>query len=540
MLSWLIAALPVVAAGYWVSFAARLPESVADRVALGEVTTRWDFANWADVTSEPRHVMARLMHLAALHVPNATVQSVVWVNVVLVLLLLAALCDVLRRSLPSTRAVGPLAFFLFGLLVASPAFGSNWLHGERVGLLAVPMLFVTAVGWLQGRGRFAGRAILAFLIAGLAPWFHLHGVIVATALIPVMLAAATAAGSQRRMVWLGVLLLLGDVAAFFSMRSAGSLSVAGADWFGALASQPGQTALTLLEATGKAWLDLWPSTSLDERVLGGASWLLPLLLLGLGNRSPQARAAAAPWWSCILFGLLLLVVNAVRYELNPPAGTLREAMFGAFLLPIGLIGLLAARFGTALLAIGAGAMAVLAVQDWYQGIDALRVAHMRTQQVEAAMLAPTASDEIAALPVRTADELALLVERKWVPAIAKLTEADVLQQFAASASDGLGRVTGGADQTIHGIVRSSLRHPTAQWIAIVAKVGDAEPRIVAHAAPGFGNASRDVQWQIQLGEALAEGTRVRAVGLLVDDRKFVPLGAAFVVQSGKLVAVSGE
>ena len=542
MLSWLIAALPVAAAGYWASFSARLPEDVTERIALGEVTPRWEYAAWTDVAAEPMHAMARLLHLTALQVPNATIQSVVWVNILMLLLILVALGDVLRRSFPTTAAASPLAFLVFGLLAASPAFGRDWLHGERVGLLAVPMLFVTALSWLQAAKGFAWRATLVILVGGVAPWFHLHGVLVATALLPAMFAAAIRAGSQRRMAWLGTMLLVGDLAAFFSMRSAGGLSVAGVDYYATIAGDPGKACLELLAATGGAWLDLWPDTTLDERVLGGASWLLPLLLLKLGNRSPEARQAAAPWWGCIVFGLLVVVLNGVRYDLNPPAGALREAMYGAFLLPIGLIGLLAARFGKVILALGAGAIAVLAVQDWYRGIEQLRLAHMRNQQVAAAMLVPLdgSSPATAALPVRSTAELALLVDRKWVPSMTRCTDAAVVAQFAQPGVPNLGSVLGGGAQEVRGTLRSSLRGATVQWLAIVAKVGAAEPRIVARVMPTFVGTGRNVNWRAQLIEPLADGAQVRAIALLVDSAKLVPMGGAWTMSAGKLVAAGPQ
>lgn len=538
MISWLLAALPMVAAGYWASFAARMPEAVADRMALGEVTPRWDFANWTETASEPMHVMARAVHLGALQVPSATLQSVVWVNLLLVLLTIAALCDVMRRAFPTTKGWGPVAFAVFGLLVASPAFGSNWLHGERLGLLFVPMLLVTALGWLHANGRFAGRAILAFVVAAIAPWFHIHGVVVATALIPAMFSAANSAGSQRRMVWLGVLLVLGDIAAVFSLRSAGGLSVAGVDWLAAWTSEPVATVLALFAATGRAWLDLLPSTSIDDQVVGGACWLLPILLLCCGNRSTEARAAAAPWWSCVVFGLLVVVINGVRYEFLPPVGTMREVTFGAFLLPIGLVGLLAARFGTTILSLSVGAFVVLAVQDWHAGLEGLRVAHMRTQQVEAAMIVPAVAGA-AASPVRGDAEWQLLLERKWAPDVQRLSESDVLLQIPASSTDARGRITGGDTRTVHGVLRSSLRHATAQWIALVAKVGEDAPRIIGYSKPQFDGQGRSVEWRMELSEALPEGAQVRALGLLVEERKFVQLGASYVLQAGKLVAAGG-
>lgn len=538
---WWVAALPIAAAGFWASHAARMPEAHADREAMLEVTPRWEFSQWADVTAEPMHVFARATHLGALHIPGATISSVAWVNVLFALLIVAGLCDVYRRSFPSMRGSVPLAFGVFGLLVATPALGCNWLHGERLGLFAVPMLFVTALAWLQGEKRFSARAILAVLIAGIAPWFHFHGVIVATAMIPALLGAGLRVGSKRRMAWLGALLLAGDIAAYFSMRTAPGFAVAGADWVGALSAEPLETVMTLVRATGGAWLDLWPNCALDEEVFGIASWVMPIALLMLGNRSKEARVAAAPWWSCWMFGLLLMLAAAVRHELEPPVGTLREATLGSFLLPIGMVGVFAARFGTSFLAIAVGAFLVLSVQDWRQGIEELRVAVMRTQQVESELVKPEAAAVGGrTLPVASAHALKVLQERGWVPATNVMSNSDIAEALTLTSPPDTGRILGGTARVVNGTVRSSLRLSTPQWIGVIALDGAAKPNLLGQAVPQFEGRGRNVSWRVELQEPLAEGTRVRAVGLLVQEHALVPLGPAFVVKNGQLVLASGS
>lgn len=534
---WLIAALPIAAACYWASFAARMPEALANRIALGEVTPRWEMGDWANVVSEPMHVLARLVHLVALQIPGATIASVVWVNLVLALLLVVLLVDVLRRAFPMTGSVGPLAFVVFGLLVASPSFGTNWLHGQRVGIFAVPVLFVLALTWLQTAKT--ARIVMAFVLAGLAPWFHVHGAVVATALIPAALCATTAAGSQRRMIWIGVLLLLGDAGAILTMQPNGGLAATGVDWLGSLTSDPSATVMALMTATGNLWLDLLPGTDADALALGSVSWLLPVALVRLGNRSPEARAAAAPWWSCLLFGLLVVVVNAIRYELDPPAGTLREAMFGAFLLPIGLIGVLAARFGPGVLTLAAGAVVVLAVQDWRHGIEDLRVAFLRAEQVEASTIIPESARVGAPLPTRTAEQFATLVKNGWVPDVTPVKDEDVFAQFEEYPIPGLGSLIGGKGTSITGSLRSSLRVPGVQWIAIVGRVADEPLRIVGHMWPRYVNRDRDVQWEIVPSAALPRGMHVRAVALLVRERKLVAIGQEFMMFDGALMPANG-
>ena len=297
LVAWLVAVVPLVAAAWWASFAAGLPEPWLERTALGEITAVWSFDEWAEVTAQPMHVVPRVVQLAALHVPGATLGSVVWLNALLAIVLVAALAGLCRRAFPETAAGLPIVVLVCGLLVATPALGANWLHVERHGLFLVPAMFVAALYWLHGTRFFAGRCLLALAIAGLAPFCHAHGAVVFLALVPAMLGAARRAGSTRGVAWVGALLVVGNVAAVKSYYGAAGVGVGGADWFGALLEEPTRTLRTLLGATGAAWLDPLPGTDLDDVALGAFSWLLPVAAWWLGDRSPAARAAAAPCWA---------------------------------------------------------------------------------------------------------------------------------------------------------------------------------------------------------------------------------------------------
>lgn len=553
MLSWLLAALPIAAAGYWASFAARLPEPLVDRVALGEVTPRWDLANWADATLEPLHVLARGLHLLALQIPGATMQSVVWGNVLIALLILIGLCGLVRRAFASAAGRGPLVFGVFGVLVCCPAFGCNWLYGERVGILAVPLLLVYSLGRLQGLSRFNLRALFVCCIAAAAPLFHWHGIVVATALMPAMFGAATVAGSGRRMLWLGALFTIGCIAAVFSVSTVGSISVPGVDWWATVRSQPTEALLDLFVATSNAWVDLWPNTKSDDQVIGGLCWLLPFVLLFCGNRSAAARAVAAPFWSCVLFGLLVLVVNGVRYDFDPPVGSFRESTYGAFLLPVGLIGLMAARFGTMWLAIGGGAIVVLGSQDWHRGVEALRLSSMRVQHVEAGLMVPLSAGLTNSLPVKNEAEFSQLVERKWIPAIHRLSDDDLLPQFDAADFDRLGDMLGGCNEERGGVsrwgppiaaegrIRSSLRGVTAQCVAVLCKQTPlSNPIVIGYAWPKFDGVGRDVSWTVEFVKTLTQKAQVRAVGLDVTKNAFRAMGPSFVMKQGQGLVRSGE
>lgn len=534
---WLIALLPIVAAGFWASFASALPQHWQHREALGDVSMVRDWHRVATFVDEPFHVVARALHLALFEVPGATFASTVWINVLLALLLVAALTRVCRRAFSLGDEVAPWVFLFFGLLVTTPAFGGDWLHSERAALLLVPVLFVEALVWLQGERRFAGRATLVLLVAVVAPLCHTHGLIVTLALIPALLGAAARAHSERSMAWLGALLLVGTVAGVLSMRSCAHFGAVDADWLGALTSAPGRTLKELVIAFGGAWLDLIPDKQFDELLLGAVTVLLPLAVWLFGRRDETRRAA--PWWSCYLFGLLVVIVNALRYELEPPVGSLREATFGAFLLPIGVLGVLAARVSTAWLTVGAGAMAVLCVQDQVLGLEDLRLARMRDQRVEAAMRLPQFAGPLADnLPVLDLAEWQLLVERGDVDAPA-VVEGSAAEAFATAARQALGSFAGGSKSHVHGTVRSSLRLETAQWIAIVARI-DGEDAVVANVRPVFAGTGRDVPWNVALAEPLPDGAKVRAVAFLLPSGVFAAIGPTYVVRDGALAVDSGS
>jgi hypothetical protein len=539
---WLGALLPALAAWYWASFGARFPEPWLDRRALGEVTPRWDFADWADLQSEPAHVLARLLHLSALQVPGATMSSVVWVNALLAVVIVSAIATLMQRTFAIEGAGRQVNLAVAGLLVAAPAFGANWLYGERAGALLPPLLLLTAVSWLQGERWFRLRASGAILLAALAPFCHSNGAFLFLALLPALASAARRAGSARAPAWIVACLLIGNVAAATSLRNAGGIAVEGAHWADRLGAAPLATLAELLRVTGSACLDVLPRTTHDQLALGASCWLLPFVLLRLGDRSDPARAAAAPWWSCVWFGLALVVWNALRYELKPPVGTLREAMFGAFLLPIGVAGVLAARCGRIWLAVLGGAIAVLALQDWHNGIEALRLARMRAERTEAASMMPAAIAGPSArlLPVRGTAELQLLQQRGWVPTHDEGIAAVLATAMTAPPTPQYGSCAGGQAGEVVGTVRSSLRQDTVQWVVVMVTLGEGAPEPAGVVQPDYAGHGRNVTWSVKPSTPLTEGTHVRAIGLFARSKETAALGPAYVVRCGVLVAEPGS
>ncbi|MEC8253539.1 MAG: hypothetical protein VYA51_14080 [Planctomycetota bacterium] len=541
-----MAALPILAAGYWCSLSSDVPEGFANRAALGEVTPRWGFDQWTSTTDEPMHLLSRLVHLAALHVPGATVGSVIWINLVCLLVLVDAIASVARRSICGD---GPFdahaAFLLVGLWFASPSWGATWLHGERVGALLAAAMFAVALRALHGHGRLALRGAGVVLLAALAPFAHVHGALLGFALAPALLARVRASDSKRAVAWLGSLLVVANVTAAISLRSSPGLSVGEADWFGALGDAPGATLVALLRGVGAAWFDLLPSSTTDELVLGGGTLLLPLLLSRSHNRSQTTRSQCAPWWSCWAFGLLIVVLGTVRYDGAPAVGSLREATYGSCFVPIGALGVLAVHFGRATMIAAFGALLVTTAQDWHRGIETLRLANMRAQGI-AAEIALRDSVRGASLSkaVRSPAVWDRLQQRGWVPPLHEVTP-DPAAAFDGP-SDARGGIHGGGRHassdgvkreqfTIEGYVRSSLR-AAVQWVAVVAQAKAEPPRVVGYARPQFEGAGRDVRWKVRLSEPLVDGSTVRAVGYLVDHRAFVAMGPLFSLSDRRLVA----
>ena len=537
-LYWLVASAPLLAVIGWAAFAPDLPEPASTRQALGEMVTVWTFDEWLRDDGGPLHLAARALHLAALEVPGATARSVLWLNVVCALWLAAALAAVGRRSF-SEEVVGRGAalvwLFVFGLLVASPGHGGNWLHAERIGVLLAPALLVTGIGWLQVEGRFPLRAGGVVILAGLAPLCHANGIATALALVPALMARCRVTVSVRAVAWLGALLVVGNLASWFALRTASSFGAVDADLFAHISRAPREMVARILTETGAAWLDLVPTSTLDEHALGLLSWTLPLLLLlPIGRRDEEARLRSVPWWSCLVFGLAVTAVAAVRYELSPPVGTTREAVYGAFLLPLGTVGLFAVRFGAALLPFAAGALVVLGIADWHAGLEDLRRARVRAAVAAARLVA--APDGVRAV-YGDPSRLDALVARGIAARPARVEE----QRFAAAGAQRpeLGRVIRATPRDLRGEVVSSLRGATAAWLVAVVEAPGAAATIAATCWPDYAGAGRVVPWSLELPTPLAAGAQVQVAAWLPEEGAVAAIGPRYRVRGGALVVDDG-
>ncbi len=529
------ALLPVLAVGAWTSLASRLPESVATRRALGEVTMDWRLPAWSTFANEPAHPAPRLIELALLHLPFSAVQYVAIVNALFAACIVVALASLVRRAFACSGFGHSIALGVAGLLVCSPAFGADWLHGERVGVFLPPLLLLLGLNVLHGDRPTGWRGIAALLLAGLAPFCHGNGIFVFVGLLPSLVDAARRAGGTRTVAWATAALLVGNVAAAVSLLPAGTIALDGAGLLGRLFESPLAVLHRVAVATGAAFLDLLPGTEVDEALLGTAAWLSPLLLWRAGDRSDAARRAAAPWWGCLWFGLLVPAWLLERHGVCITNATLRELAFGTFLLPVGVAGVAAARFSGQVLPFAAGALAVLAIQDWQRGIEHLRVAAMQVRSAEAAVTWPDvhpAERPVSVLPVPAATWVDL-EQRGWVPA-QRTERAAPASLLTAEPAPRLGSCHGGETRTIRGVVRSSLFGDAVQCVLVLAVRPGAGPAVVGRTQPDYAGRGRDVPWLVALDEPLADGARVRAIGLR-PKAGAVALGPWFVVRGGALV-----
>ncbi len=533
---WLLAALPIAAALAYPIWAAGMPEPVLVRASLGAAAAQWSFDSWLEFGREPLHAAPRALLLGALHVPGATLQWAAAVTAVLAVLLAWSLSRLVVRTAGVASAGAALALGGAAVLCCSPAFGADWLSAERCGIVLPPLLLVSALLVLQGERWCFGRCLAAALLAAAAPFCHDLGVLVPVALLPAV-AEAARRGGHRPLPWIGAAFAIGATAAVYSLWAAGTHRAGGPGLLAMFAAGP-DGVLGVLAAIGGTWLDPLPGTWLDQWLLGAAT---VVLLAVLPFRAPPADPrTSAPWWSCACFGLLAVLWNAERHG-APAVWLQRELGYGAFLLPIGCVGLLAARCGTQVWAMGLGALAILGLQDWQRGVEALRAAHAEALRVEAALGLPAGDESIGSLATtRSAEEFAALVERGWVRRPAPDAFASAATVAMQPVDPAFGAVLDAGPTAMRGTVRSSLRWPSASAVLVAGASADGQTwTLLAAALPQFAGRGRDVVWDVSWPAAPAEGTRLQAFGLLAREGRLVRLGGGYVVKDGAVVPAAG-
>ena len=530
----LFALAPILAAGVWASLASKLPEPTADRQALGEVSMRFDWSEWNHFEGEPAHVVGRAVNTAMFEVPQVTFQIAALLNALLAAGVVVALAGLLRRTFALGVVGHAMALAVSGLLVCSPAFGADWLHVERTGLFLAPLLLLTGLLLLHCDGKLWWRSTLTLLFAAIAPFCHANGMFVFLALIPALLDASRRAGS-RAAAWIVVCLVFGNVAAALSLCTVGTIALGGTGLVARLFDAPLATLQQVLAVTGAPWLDVVRLTSVDDMAFGALAWLAPLVLWRIGDRSDAARRAAAPWWGCIWFGLLIPLWLLERHGAAVAPSTIRELGFGAFLLPVGLVGVVAARFGTIVLPVAAGAAFVLGIQDWHCGLEPLRVAVMRVQATETNVLLPEVHPKERPDPVLpiAAAEWARLEQAGRVPTMLPpraplriVTESPVVAR--------LGAMLEGDTKEARGVARSSVFGDPVQCVLVIEQKEGQDPVVLGRTRPTWHATERETTWTVVLERAPTEGAIVGAYGWRPRRDQTVALGPKFTMRDGRL------
>lgn len=508
-LVWLFACAPCAAAFAWTSLAARYPEEDAARRALSECTWRWDFASAMAVDGEPAHVLARLLHLSVLHLPGCTIRLAAFANALLAVLLVGAVVRLVRHAAP-TRGVGTACVVaVAGLLVCDPGFGANWLHGERLGRLLVPLLMVSAGPLLAIDSRSWWRTLLALACVVCAPFCAESGCIVFLALVPAL-------GAGRRPL-LVAMLLAGNVAAIAACNAVSPLFPGTGVSATILAGEPLRALADLLRVTGALWPDFLPRTDWDELGLGIVSWaVLPASFVCPAAGSACVRGA---FRACIAYGLLAVLWHLERHGL--PAGgealtdalARREALQGAgVLLVVGVVGTLAVLCGTTVWIVAGGIVVALAGQGWDRGLAVLRAARWHVDHVEARvrLQLPSEFGGLRAPRWMPCSDVVLkqLEDRGWVPRVA----GDWLQPLvlaASAAGDAAAGTFAGGDAThAYGSLVSHLFGAQSTSV-VIAALADGKIVGISAALPAAASLDGcDVPWTATSTSAFPDGASV--------------------------------
>jgi hypothetical protein len=239
----------------------------------------------------------------------------------------------------------------------------------------------------------------------------------------------------------------------------------------------------------------------------------------------------------VLFGLLVVAFAAVLLPADT-AGYARRALgYGAFLLPLGLCGVVASRCGREVWAIGLGAVVVLGLQDWWHGDQFLRHARVEAARVAAAVAVPdefAAGTRAALLPY--ADPA--VQQRHMATGIVPTPNAAFVEVAQTSsdqpANPAYGVVVGGSPIEAHGTVRQSLVGEPIGAVVVVAVDGTGRRLLGATLLASSGGLGA-MPFRVSWSDACAEGARLVVMAFLPGSGTFARLSGPSLVSGGRLV-----
>jgi len=393
---WVFAALPPLAAlGWALAYAIHAPEAAAWSSLWGEETGFRGTLDriYAFEEGVPRLLFFRLACTGLLRIPGNDFGRFTWAGWILATAAFLAVTWLILR--PGRRGDGwfrAAGVGLLGLWVFSPGFGATWILGERFRVFAPAVCFVFAVFLLTGERAGRLRFLTALLLAQVALFVDRSGLLVWIALIPLIPAFARHRSRPRAGLLTAVWCLVGNVSTAVCYPPPPAAD-AGGGLVHRLVTDPRDAIFRLLEAGASALPDAWPDTRLDQAGLGAALIALTLACLVLllrRGRDREVLSRAAPWLSCILFGVGQTAILADRVIAGDlPRELSREFGWALVFFPAGLVGLGSVVAGRRLRAVSIGIGAIVGVillLDWGSGITTLRARHATLLQGEAELV----------------------------------------------------------------------------------------------------------------------------------------------------------
>jgi hypothetical protein len=510
----LVAVAPAVVALLWIlEWASSAPEPIAWRSQLGDGPLCFAWRQVTEFTGEPNFLVFRLLHSSLLAVPGLDFPHLpltTWA-------IAAATCLLLRRQLHSTAAartpawLAPAVLGYATLWCFSPAFGANWLLGERLRLFLPALCCLLAVWLLAARAAGRWRILTAAVLAQAALFSERTGFLVWIALVPLLWTEATRRHDPRRLFDCAWWCLLGNASTWIALDERPPTTAAHTGLVGDLLVHPGTTLAHLVRTVGRSLPDLFAGPDLDELVLGAAlvAALVTLLVRLYSVRYDGERLhQAMPWVSLALFGIGHALVVGEFY--NPPPLTpmlMREVLWGSWLLPIGLVGLglvTMTRSARRLLALAVPVLGLLCIQDWQRGFGHLALEHQLLRQGEAlSVFVPAANSELpegAPLPLPPGEVVALR-ERGKLRRLAATTGMD-LAQLDLEPQPGHGALESATTTAALGRVGDQDGFVADLVLVVRAGASHAQSgqRIVRIAVPAPSTSREPRPWSAELGE----------------------------------------
>ena len=533
-----IVAAALVCLAWVVALAPPTPEPAAWRAARGDDGLLLTWYQFVAADDQPRFLLFRLAYLGLLQLPGSDFGRFGIVMWLLAAATLAALAGLLRRTAGERGDPlrGGVALTLVAWWIFSPAFGADWLVGARFGIFVPPLLLLLGVRVLGGGDVSARRVAGAGLLAWAAIFFDRTGVLVWIVLAPWV---ARQSPRGRRTTRLVFWVLIGNVASLLSYLSpweAAEVRTPGLVLH--IFTEPWGVLVFLCEALGDSVPRIVPGFG-GERLLAGlllgagAVWLLGRVIVRRHEEGLLDRVW--PWVSMVLFGAgVALVQSDAYFAMATPPGVLRELGWGAFLLPVGLLGgaaVLTVRRPRTPLAVGALVVGLLLAADWHRGWEHMKIQRALLHQAGAQMVfARALGDRLPdePKPALLDQEQSLILEQMgYLRGVRPVLTTRTSEFAQGEAQPEVGGIEVLDASGASGFVRATTRTFAPDLVLVCIKRGEAEEEILRIAAPHVARGGKVFPWAVTLDTSFEVGDEVRCLGFHAAGRRAYPLRGRF-------------